>query len=399
MNVLMINSFLHPRGGDTTCMFTAARALRAAGHTVAFFAMRHPDNLPAEEEPHFPPWNAPERPRPATLAAALWSRDAAARIGRLLERRRFDVAHAHHLHRHLSPSVLAELRRRGVPAVWTLHDYELICPSGLLYAERALCTRCVGGDTSHAIRLRCKKDSLVKSAFVAAEKALHRWIGAADLADRLICPSRFLMERVREAGVAADRLLHLPNPVDPPEIGDPVAEPGEPPGLVLAGRLTAEKGVEEAVEAARRLPGAILHVCGEGPERARLERRLPDRVRWHGHLPVSEVGRRIGAARAVLVPSRWPENQPYAVLEAQARGVPVIASRVGGIPELIEDGRTGLLVPPGDPAALAAAADRLLRDPAGAAALGARARRGVAAIHDPAQHAKRLVEIYGTLPA
>lgn len=403
MNILLLNSFLYPRGGDTTCLFTQARALRAAGHRLIPFAMRHPDNLPVTEEAFFPPWNDPERPRPATLLGALWSTDAAERLERLLDQhtgdRAIHAAHAHHLHRHLSPSVLAVLRRRRVPTVWTLHDYELICPDGLLYTGGAPCTRCVGGHYEEAVRHRCKKGSLLQSGFVAMEKALHRRLRVAELPDRLICPSRFLLDRLREDGIATERLIHLPNPVELPALTggpDPAPDPARP-SLLMAGRLTPPKGVETLIRALRQLPGVALDVLGDGPERARLARELPAQIRWHGQRPVEEVSERIAGAAAVIVPSLWPENQPYAVLEAQARARPVVASRIGGIPEMIEDGRTGLLVPPGDAEALAVAIRRLLDRPQEAAAMGKLARQNVEKIHDPAQHAAQLIEIYGTL--
>ena len=151
---------------------------------------------------------------------------------------------------------------------------------------------------------------------------------------------------------------------------------------MYAGRLSPEKGVDDLLAAARRLPGRPLHVYGDGPERARLERQAPPHVRFFGNVPPSRLGTALRGAGVVAVPSRWPENFPYAVLEGQLAGRAVVAAAVGGIPEQIEHGVDGVLVPPADPTRLANVVDGLLADPERAAKLGNRGRERV--LHDRA---------------
>lgn len=374
MKVLLVSSFLHHRGGDSTCMFLEAAELEKRGHTVVPFAMRHPANVPSPWEVRFPPWlevwSARGPARLARVAQAIWSPDAARALDALLRDHRPDVAHVHHLHRHLTPSVLPVLRAHGIPVAWTVHDYELICPSGHLYAAGAPCTRCRGHRYHEAVRLRCKRDDAWQSAAVALEKWVHARRGVWDLVDAFVCPSRFLADRLVEFGVPAARVVHLPNGVAEAPAG------GEPGAYWLyAGRLSPEKGVDDLLAAAARLPDRELVLLGDGPMRPTL--RPPPNVRVVGAVPPEEVGAWLRGAGAVAVPSRWPENFPYAVLEAQMAARGVVATRVGGIPEQIDDGRDGVLIEPGDVAGLAGAVGGLLGDPRRAEGIGRAARARV----------------------
>lgn len=401
MKVLLVNSFHHARGGDTTYVRGLAGLLQAAGHTVFPFAMRHPDNDPSVWEARFPAWVDPwgatsalERLR--LLPRLIWSREAASLLRALLAETRPDVAHLHHVHRHLTPSVLGPLRAAGVPVVWTVHDAELVCPAGTLYTEGAPCERCQGHRYAEAVRHRCKAGSSLASAAVALEKQVHRLLRVTERVDRFLCPSRFMADTLVRFGLPAGRVHHLPNFLDASEL--PPGE-GEGAGWLFAGRLAPEKGVDTLLQAASRVPEATLTVCGGGPwePRVRAAARSLPQVRVLGHVPRRRLVELVRAAAVVVVPSRWPENFPYAVLEAQAMGRPVVASRVGGIPEQIESGVDGLLVPPGDAVALADAVASLLADPARARALSAAGRARVLSERAPGPHLQRLLQVYAEL--
>lgn len=373
MKVLAVSSFWHPRGGDTTCLFGMVDLLRARGHEVVPFAMRHPDNLPSVWEARWPPrlelLGAAREAQLARLPQAIWSRRAAKAMASLLRDVRPDVAHLHHVHRHLTPSVLAPLRAAGVPVVWTVHDYELICPNAHLYTRGAPCERCRGHRYQEAVRLACRREDPRQSLAVAVEKWVHAALGVWRRVDRFLCPSRFLLDRLRDFGLPADRLAHHPNFVYERPAADGVGE-----GVLYAGRLTSEKGVEDLIRAARELPDVPFTVVGDGPLRAALTAQAPANVVFLGQVEPAAVPGLLGGARVVVVPSRWPENDPYAVLEAQMVGRPVVASAVGGIPEQIRDGVDGLLVPPASPGAMARALRGLVADPGRCAELGSRAR-------------------------
>ena len=194
-------------------------------------------------------------------------------------------------------------------------------------------------------------------------------------------------------GLPENKVFHLPNFLDPSGVMVGTT-PGE--GWLYAGRLAPEKGVDTLIEAAARLPQATLTVCGSGPLEPRLRaaaEALPQ-TRLLGQLPRALLAHLIAEARVVAVPSRWPENYPYAVLEAQAAGRAVVASEIGGIPEQIRSGKDGILVPAGDAPALADAVGGLLADPGAASALGAAARKRVLDRSSPAAHLDQLLHFY-----
>ncbi|MEJ5915159.1 glycosyltransferase [Pseudokineococcus sp. 1T1Z-3] len=410
MRVLHVNKYLHRRGGAEAHMLDLAAAQRRAGHEVALWGMAPADTREQPGDPGVlhgvlapalelepPPPGAAARVRAA--ASTVWSVPAQRAMAAALERFSPDVVHCHNIYHQLSPSVLAPVRRRGVRAVMTLHDYKLVCPSYQMLAGGRPCQGCVRPGLAgplQALRHRCK-GSLGASAVVAVESTLHRAGDAYGSLAALVAPSRFLADVLARAGVGDGRVHVVRNPVGlvPAERLVPAADRR---GLVVAGRLSPEKGVDVAVRAMAHLPGAHLVVAGDGPARADLEalaaRVAPGRVRFTGRLPAPEVEALVTGAVAVAVPSRWYENAPLAVTEALVAGVPPVVSDLGGAPELVRDGVDGLVVPPEDPAALAAALRRLLVDPAAAGRMGAAGRERVAREHDADAHVRRLEEIY-----
>lgn len=363
-SLLLISSFLHERGGDTTLLFDGWAAYRKAGINVIPFAMRHPDNLSCEVDTRFPAWHAPREAeglldRGRGLLRSIWNPTAASALNALLAQlppaKRPNAAHLHHLHRHLTPSILPVLKRHRVRVVWTQHDYEQTCPTGLRFRNGTDCDACVGGQYQNAIRGRCKDGSLWPSVAVALEKYTHRHIGIERFVDAFVAPSRHLAAALRRDGFAAHKVVYVPNFVT--ESVD--VTPPHKTGVLFAGRLTREKGADLVLAAARQLPSIKFSIVGEGPERSALRKGAPSNVCFYGALPRHRVAAMLRETEIVVVPSRWPENQPYAVLEAQAAGCAVIAADCGGIPEMIAHGVDGLLIPPSDENALVSALLRL----------------------------------------
>ncbi len=400
MRILHVNKFLYRRGGAESYLLDLVERQRARGHEVACWGTDHPATPPQRYSSLLAPYVDLEPPPPGVVprvraaARTVWSETSRRLLSAVLDDFAPDVAHVHNVYHHLSPSVLATLRAHGVPIVMTLHDHKLVCPSYHLLAGDDLCTRCLDGRFRHAVQTRCK-GSLGASAVVAVEARVHRTLGLYGPVDVFVSPSRFLASTMRTAGVYADRVEVLGLPCDVRSL--PVKqEPGG--GVVVAGRLGREKGVDVLVEAMALLPGARLDVVGDGPERSPLEalaeRVAPGQVRFHGQLPRAAVPAALRASTVAAVPSRWHENHPLSVPEALGSGVPVVASDLGGLPELVRDGVDGVLVPHGDPAALAAALGPLLDDPARALAMGHAGRARVEVDHDPDRHVDRLGEVY-----
>ncbi len=405
MRILQIQTYHYRRGGDSTYMFNLSRLLEERGHEVVHFAMRHPDNLPSPYADYFVSGiDFPallERPTPAAalrvLARSIYSGEAREKIARLAADTRPDIAHIHNIHAHLTTSILSPLERAGIPIVWTLHDYKLVCPNSDLLSRGEVCERCIPNRFHHILLRRCKKGSLGASGVAMLVALYDRLTGVPSRVDRFVAPSRFLEGKMIEGGIGRDRISWLPNFV---ETGEPIAGQ-EGDYYLYFGRLSPEKGVDVLIRAAAGLGRGRLLILGDGPERESLERLASElgagNIEFLGRRPADEVRSILGAARFVVLPSRWYENLPFSAMEALAAGRPVVASDIGGIPEMVDDGVNGFLVPPGDEGALAERIAALLDDPALRAEMGSRGRAKALELYDPEHHYARIMEIYGEI--
>lgn len=201
----------------------------------------------------------------------------------------------------------------------------------------------------------------------------------------IVVPSAYLAEIAATWGLRRERIQVLTNPAPPPRTVEPERLP---PGVfVFVGRLTAQKDLPTALEAVERVPAASMVLVGDGPERARLERLAGERVEFRGALSRDEALRVVAGAEAGLLSSAW-ENLPHSAVEALSVGVPVVATAVGGVPEVVRDGENGLLVPPGRPDELAAALRRMLEEPGLRDRLAAAAKPSVESISSEAIYSR-----------
>ena len=399
MRVLMLNAFHWLKGGVERTVFDETAWLGRAGHEVAQFAIRDPRNLPSRFADHFAPAadyseTTPAWRQLAQLPRAIWSAPAERALAGLLREWRPDVAHVHAPSRYLTPSVIAGLERAGVPVVMTLHDFKPWCTNRVLYARGEVCVRCKGGKHWHAVAVGCVHRSRLKSIVGALEAYDHDRRGAYRPVRRWIAPSRFVGEQSVALGADAARVRVLAHGV---EAAAPAASgvPELPERFLLyAGRLSEEKGVRLLPALARAIAPTPLVVAGGGPLAGWLDGQAGAGMRRLGHLGTHALAAVRAHAAAVVVPSLFPETFGYAVAEAQLDARPVIASRIGALGELVENDVTGLLVPPGDEAALIAAARRTLAEPERARAWGDAARARAQVAFDPAAHTRGLVAIY-----
>ncbi len=295
------------------------------------------------------------------------------------------VVHAHNLHPTLGWRALAAARAAGARVVLHLHQYRLVCAIGVCFTRGAECTRCHGRDTLPGVRLRCRGSLPEAAAYGASLSLWQRRL--VEQADALIVPSAFARERLQALGarLPAERVRVLAPPLRALADGRPPTERGSYARVVS--RLAPEKGVDVAIDACR-LAGISLVVAGEGPERAALRMRAgAGDVRFLGHVDDAELAKLRAGAAIALAPSRSAETFGLAAAEAMAAGLPVAASRVGALPELVE--QTGL-VPAGDAGALARAIARL----AGDRGAGERGLQRVRAMCAPDVVASRLAEVY-----
>ncbi|MFO7654006.1 MAG: glycosyltransferase [Candidatus Krumholzibacteriia bacterium] len=421
--LLLVNKYYHdrgPAGGVGRYLLQEEEDLQRAGWNVVPFAMADADARPGPWREHFVRARDYSRARWSRAAlgdaaSLVWNREAARRLDGLIRAARPDVAHLHNVYHHLSPSILPVLARHRIPAAMTLHDLRLLCPAIHMLRRGQLCERCRGGRFHQAVLGACVKESRAASLLAAVETAHQRW---RRLYERhvavFLCPSRFLLEKHVAWGFAPDRLRHLPNFVDtgwwrPPPDAAPVED-----AYLYFGRLSREKGLTTLLEAHARWeaagPGTVegepphpdgpphLWIAGSGPQEDELRRRSGElrlrRVEFLGSLEREELRRRLWRCRFTVIPSEWYENAPMAVLESLAAGRPVVGTSLGGIPELVQDGRTGVLAPARDPAALLQALRRARALPS-EAATAARLWAETHARRD--QHMERLAEILAGL--
>jgi glycosyltransferase involved in cell wall biosynthesis len=261
----------------------------------------------------------------------------------------------------------------------TLHDLRLLCPAIHMLRRGEVCERCHGGRFYEAVLGACVKGSRLASLLAAAETAHQRWRRLYQRHVQLfLCPSRFLREKFVAWGFPGPKLRHLPNFVDTsywqpePAVAGPEGD-ARADAYLYFGRISREKGLMTLLEAhalwetKARAAGSVeavpeLWIAGSGPQDAELAGAVAarglKRINILGPLARPELRRRLARARFTVLPSEWYENAPMAVLESLAAGRPVVGTQLGGTPEMIVDGSTGILVPPRDPAALLAGLQR-----------------------------------------
>lgn len=401
--LLSINNYYYYRGGAETVFLEQNRMLEALGWEVAPFAMHHAENLTTPWSRYFVDeieFGGAYSVAQKLLRAqkVIYSFEARRKLGRLIDELRPDVAHAHNIYHHISPSILGLLERRGIPTVMTLHDLKIACPAYNMLASDGVCERCKGGHLYNVVVQRCIKGSAMLSSVVLAEAVLHRLIGSyRSGVSRFVVPSQFYVSKLTQWGAPSHLFRHVPNFVDVSRY-QPRFAVGD--GFLYLGRLSREKGLATLIRAAAAA-GCRVSIAGTGPqleELRALARETRANVAFLGYLTGAALHEEVRGARAVLLPSECYENAPMSVLEAYALGKPVIGARIGGIPELIREGETGLTFSSGDVASLTAALQSfMMRSRTDIEEMGRNGRRWVEAEFTADLYRDRLLDIYREL--
>lgn len=398
----MINNYNYLRGGAETVFISEIKLLEKQGNRVIVFARKHPKNLSAELEGYFPSEVVTDRLTPSakglrSLFSIIYSFESKSRLNAVLKSVGVDVAHVHNIYGRMTTSVLNSLSEKDIPVVMTLHDYKLICPNYKLMHHGRICEDCRGNNYYHAILNRCHKNSLIASTIYALETYFNFLFN--QYRKNVYCfisPSKFLKDKLIEFGWPKQRIEYIPNFLSVTDF-EPKFSPGR--YFLYLGRLSSEKGIKTLIQAFLNLKHADiqLKIAGEGPLEQELKARAASdqRISFLGYLTGAALQETTRNALAVVVPSEWYENAPLSVLEAMAYGKPVIGSRIGGIPEMIDDGRNGFLFESGNPQALAKAMSALLAMNEGAITdMGRSARWKVEAEYNADLHYERLMALY-----
>lgn len=373
------------RSGEDVVAEQECRLLQAHGLAVYRYS-RSNDELKGAT-----PWKL-------ALAAlqAPWSVSTYRDMRRFLARYKPDVVHVHNTFPLISYSVVDACHDAGVPCIATIHNYRFICANGLLLRDGQPCELCLkAGSVLPGVRYRCYRGSLPSTLPVAATIALNR--ARAPWARRLsaiIALTEFQKARLVRNGAPAHKVVVKPNFCR--TASAPLEWGNREPGFLFVGRLSHEKGIRLLIDVWRRLGRAAgkLTVIGDGPLRSELQRGCPEGVEFLGELPRDEVLTQMRRSRVLVFPSICFEGFPLTIVEAFSFGVPVIASRIGGIPEIVGGGLVGELVSPGDVEAWRDAILRFSENSDGLESMGKNALLKHRSLYGPERNVQILLGVY-----
>ena len=385
MKILLVYNTYQEPGGELVVFRKERHLLEEAGHEVLEYR-RHNDEIKQYSTIK----------RLGLIGRTVWASDSHRDFTALLREKRPDIVHVHNTFPLISPSIFWACRSEQVPVVHTLHNYRLLCPGANFFRAGKPCEDCGTGNFWQGVLHGCYRHSRVETAPVALMLTVHHagktW---TRMVDRYIALSEFSRSRFVNAGFPKDRIVIKPNFVDP----DPGTRTGDGSYALFIGRVSQEKGAETLLKAWSQLPQSYgLRIIGDGPSRAQLESQAAaqglSNVQFMGRMPHEQVIEAIKDARFVIFPSELYETFGLGIIEAFACGVPVLASRLGSMQEIVEHGRSGLHFQPGDADDLARVVASAWEQPEYMRRLGEQARKEYETKYTAAANYQQLMEIY-----
>ena len=364
MKILMVNKFLYPRGGSESYMLYLGAHLEKMGHQVSYFGMYDEKNTVGNAAGLYTQnmdFHAKKWERFLYPFKIIYSFEAKKKIMQVIDDFQPDIVHMNNINFQLTPSIIYGIKKKGIPLVQTVHDYQMICPNHVLYNfdKNTPCEKCIKGSYWNCIKNRCIHGSLVKSAVGAVEATLFSLLKPYKKVDLFVCPSYFLENKLLSAKkYYQGKTLTIHNFIDKERFA--LWDGKEEDCIVYVGRLSKEKGIENIAAAAKLLPQYPFVIVGNGPDEGLLQG-IPN-VKLVGFLTGDRLTERMRNAKVMLLPSVWFENCPLSILEAQAMGVPVVTMNYGGMAELVREGVTGALVAEPTPQGIAAKLRQVMED-------------------------------------
>lgn len=383
MRVLIIHNRYQQAGGEDNVVSAEAKLLTDHGHDIELWIADNKD-LPGGLNGKF-----------STAINTTYSKISRDKAREKLRQFKPDLVHVHNFFPQFSPSIYDACQEYKVPVVQTLHNYRLICPGAMLMRGGNICELCVSGSPYQAALYDCYRNSKLGSLVVANLVAHHRRKGTwHNKVDRFIALTNFAKRKFVEAGFPDNKIAVKGNFMSDPLLEVPANyKGGDSLFALFVGRLSEEKGIGTLLNAWALLNGNTpLKVAGVGPLESLLNEK--GNVVALGHQDSREVSLLMRQAAFLALPSEWYEGFPLVLVEAFAHGLPVLASNMGSMADIITDGETGLLFTPGSAVELAQKAQWLLENPEETQKIGANARRIFLEKYTAEKNYAELIAIY-----
>jgi glycosyltransferase involved in cell wall biosynthesis len=397
MKILLANKFFHLNGGSETVFFQEREFLLASNHRVIDFSMQDDRNLASPYSDFFIKkidfqQSVRFKDKIEQAISFVHSSEAVSKLEQLIVQEKPDIAHLHNIYHQLTPSIIPVLKKHGVKVVVTLHDYKLICPSYLALKGCEICDACQGKYFWKPFISNCQ-NSRLQGLLFSVEAYWHKWKRNYDGVDRFLSPSGFLADLTTKR-IAASKIQILHNGINTEKYQANFSNQGY---ALYFGRLSKEKGIKTLLQAHKHLAAELpLKIAGSGPLEGDLRKNYPT-VEFLGYQNGKYLQDIIANSAFVVVPSEWYENCSMVVLEAMAFGKPVIGSRVGGIPEQVEEGKTGFLFEMGNVQELTRKMTVLMENSSLLVEMGRAAREKLEKEYSLVEHNENLWKVYSDL--
>ena len=339
MKILLVHNYYQNPGGEDRVFADEYTLLSSRGHDVEKYTV-HNDSLK-----NVPAWRS--------AINAVWNGSAAAALAEVVKRGGYDVVHFHNTFPLLSPAVYQAVRKSGAAVVQTLHNFRLLCAGATLYRNGKICEQCVPKSLPWpALVHRCYRGSLAATTSLVSMQVIHKVLGTYSReVDAFVALTEFSKQKLIEGGLPKSKMHVKPNFMTE----DPVPGDGGGAYILFVGRLSEDKGVHVLLNAWKQWsmnqkPELELRFVGDGPCRADVEQAAArdGNIRLLGWLSSEDVHRQMSSAEFLVMPSLWYEGFPKTLIEAMSLGTPTVASRIGSLANVIQDGINGFLFQPGN---------------------------------------------------
>jgi len=403
MKILQIHKYFYLRGGASRYFFEVSRLLQKNGHKIAYFSTKSPFNEKSKWSKYFIHTYSFEKISINNalnmFLQMLYSFEARRNISLLLDEFKPDVVHLHSIYHQISPSIILEIKKRGIPIVQTLHDYHVVAPNHTLFHNGKVCEITKKNAYFKAIFHKCIKNSYWASIAETIEQYLHQFLKIyTNNVDIFITPSTFFAKKLEEYGMRGKK-IHILNNFCDSSLYVPQYKRGD--YVLYFGRLSPEKGLLFLISVAAKMPYVPFKIVGEGPQKSELKRCVEMKgiknIEFIEHKIGDELKNYISNSRFVILPSECFEIFPMSILESFALGKAVVASNIGGIPELVTNEQNGYLFNVGDSLTCVKYIDRLWKDPQLCLNFGKSARYNLETYFDKDIHLNKLRYIFGLI--